>query len=572
MEFEGTEFLNIYISVHRKINKVSSSSLHPIKAGWWRRTSHINLNKYKYSLKMAQIKELPSSITSPECDSCTIKFANMQDLSLHMKKNHLETDSMRLDRYEQLLIPGSVPSPTIVPNNENIFDCSECGMIFKTEMTFKEHNKNQHSKFEKEFSFDHDIFIVDQEEENRNIEEKCVPDDNIDIKYEIDYLPEKAEKEKKMYIQIHEESEDFDHALRKLEGLLKKDSEFNFEGCQVKVKEDLKVGKPAKVEVSTENIKGFAGIRFLSSRKNGKSLVVSRSSKHEFAVVEALTLRFVKPILDLNLNSTKEHADDVLKHLIKHASNKTIGKKKNMTELKVCCAHCGFVAKSDHGIRIHMGKIHPEMLVVKHTFPCPLCQHILNTQTDLDNHMSFEHKAKALKDDKYECRVCNQEFLKSEQFNEHVTTHRKLNIDSTPGVKYKCEHCDFESSATKQIKHHIEENHNSNTEASKIPLLIPNENPNSTLHSKKILGKRKSTNDIHPTNCLTCGDLFKNERELMLHNSNKHITEKEVTIGTKRDESFLTRSESFSPIRKLRILESKFASDQLEVVKKSSPP
>ena len=496
-----------------------------------------------------------------------------------MKMTHGETDSMRLERYERLMLQGSVSTPTIESNGKKIFDCSECGLFFKTEVISNEHNVNQHSnglssakpKDEEEFNFEHDIFLVDTEGGNINIETKFSSDDNVEKKYEIEYLPDKVAKEKKMYIKIHEESEDFDYALRKVEGLLKKDSEYNFEGCQVKVKEDLKVGKPAKIEVSTENIKGFAGVRFLSSRKHGKSFVISRSSKNEFDVVEALTLRFVKPILDLNLNSNKEHADVVLKHLVKYANNKTFGKKKNINELNSCCTHCGFVAKSDHGVRIHIGKMHPETLEAQSNFPCPLCQLVLKTQIELDNHMSIEHKAKAIENQKYECRDCNQEFQNTEQFNEHITTHRKLNIDSIPGVKFKCDHCDFESLATKQIRVHMEENHKSKESGTlKIPLLNSNEITNSVLNRKIILGKRKSPNEVNSSNCETCGEFFVNERELRLHTSNKHITEKEVTIGTKRDESFLIRSDSFSPKRKQNKLEEMFVPEQLNVIKESS--
>ena len=77
-----------------------------------------------------------------------------------------------------------------------------------------------------------------------------------------------------------------------------------------------------------------------------------------FSVVEELAGRFVKPILDLCINSEKEHIVEVINHLVKHSNNKTIGKTKLSSNLN-CCTECSFVAKSEHGVKIHKGKAHP---------------------------------------------------------------------------------------------------------------------------------------------------------------------------------------------------------------------
>ena len=57
--------------------------------------------------------------------------------------------------------------------------------------------------------------------------------------------------------------------------------------------------------------------------------------------------------------------------------------------------------------------------------------------------------------------------------------------------------------------------------------------------------------------CDVCNKWFKNERELRLHKTNIHITEEGLVVGMKRDESFMTKSNSLSPTRKRRILEPK---------------
>ena len=63
---------------------------------------------------------------------------------------------------------------------------------------------------------------------------------------------------KKQTISFKSDSEEFNNGLLKLKKLLTKGSKYNFNGCEIKVKEDIKVGKTTKVEVSTDKITGTA--------------------------------------------------------------------------------------------------------------------------------------------------------------------------------------------------------------------------------------------------------------------------------------------------------------------------
>ena len=86
------------------------------------------------------------------------------------------------------------------------------------------------------------------------------------------------------------------------------------------------------------------------------------------------------------------------------------------------------------------------------------------------------------------------------------------------------------------------------TKENNKPLLMPK-------MPDTILGKRKGNQNESKTDCEKCGLEITSERELRLHNAIEHITEKHVTVGTKRDESFIARSDSFSPVRKGKIME-----------------
>ena len=133
------------------------------------------------------------------------------------------------------------------------------------------------------------------------------------------------------------------------------------------------------------------------------------------------------------------------------------------------------MAKNDHGIRIHIAKMHPEKVVDKVTLCCELCQLVLQDQAALQNHMSIDHKSKVPGVVKYGSQDCNGVFQDNDLLTAHIITHRKLNIVKTPGVKFRCEYCDLTSSVRKQIKQHMEVEHKYEvTRSSKIPLLLSN--------------------------------------------------------------------------------------------------
>lgn len=70
------------------------------------------------------------------------------------------------------------------------------------------------------------------------------------------------------------------------------------------------------------------------SKKKGTSVVVNRITRKEFSVAKVLTLRFVKPLIDLSLNSTEENVNEIFDHLVKHANNKRIGKINPIKKIK----------------------------------------------------------------------------------------------------------------------------------------------------------------------------------------------------------------------------------------------
>ena len=256
---------------------------------------------------------LPEAPNIPSCDLCSIKYGNMQELALHMKNIHDETDSRRITRLENWLSnPVSNQSTTTLPSNVKIYDCTKCGTIFKMKEDFASHDceYNNINKVnvkcmicEKNFtssedmnehmlnvhpSVVHDIIVINHLEEGKNYQkDPRIPAVKIDMEYEVKVQPKEAEKEKKQSIKFYSNSKEFSEGLEKMKGLITKGSTYNVDGCEIRVVEDLLVGKSATIEVGTEELNGTVGIKFCSSKKNGTAVVVNKKSKQDFALVSA---------------------------------------------------------------------------------------------------------------------------------------------------------------------------------------------------------------------------------------------------------------------------------------------
>ena len=154
-------------------------------------------------------------------------------------------------------------------------------------------------------------------------------------------------------------SEEFNEAVLKLKQFFTKGSKYNFDGCEIIVNEDTKAAKTTAVLVSTGTIKGSAGIRFYSSKESGESVVVCKQSKEKYLLAKALAFHFVKVILEAHLNKTL--TDEFVKQLKIRSNNKTIGKQK-VNDILSFCDKCDYVSKNEHGLNIHKGKRHTDII------------------------------------------------------------------------------------------------------------------------------------------------------------------------------------------------------------------
>ena len=86
-----------------------------------------------------------SAFQTPDCILCKKSFRNMESLDVHMKNVHLETDNDRITRLTATFSSIFKPEPMIsIIEKSNIFDCSECGVIFKNFKDMEDHINNAH--------------------------------------------------------------------------------------------------------------------------------------------------------------------------------------------------------------------------------------------------------------------------------------------------------------------------------------------------------------------------------------------------------------------------------------------
>ena len=75
-----------------------------------------------------------AALKTPVCTLCNMNFSKMEDLNIHMKNIHQETDDTRMLRLTQTVEAGLNPKPSVIIMNNALkvknFDCSECGDIF----------------------------------------------------------------------------------------------------------------------------------------------------------------------------------------------------------------------------------------------------------------------------------------------------------------------------------------------------------------------------------------------------------------------------------------------------------
>ena len=89
-----------------------------------------------------RVEKIVKALKSPICTGCNIEFENMERLNVHMRVKHQETDDMKIVRFTEVMQASMTREPSIQIIKS--LDCTECGVIFGSEIEMKIHNDKHH--------------------------------------------------------------------------------------------------------------------------------------------------------------------------------------------------------------------------------------------------------------------------------------------------------------------------------------------------------------------------------------------------------------------------------------------
>ena len=300
-----------------------------------------------------------STMAAPVCMVCMIPFNKMEFLNNHMLLKHEETPSMRMDRLEKAsqtntsnTTKGTNPS---TDTNIKSMDCSECGLIFKTENEqnkhlVKEHLNKVETKYEKprtceycEYKFnnsrafndhvrrDHtnicqhcnnsftskqdlvkhisevheEQFLQEQDTDNEaDTSSDSEVEDTSSDKYERKTWGKDESNKRPASDQFKGTNKDFVNAVDKLKATFRKGSYHQNDDISVWIKDVEKKGAAiiATVEVTKKKEKGTVVLNYWGPNKAKEYTVqVNNKKGNDKKFVEIFSVQFVKTVIDCTL-------------------------------------------------------------------------------------------------------------------------------------------------------------------------------------------------------------------------------------------------------------------------------
>ena len=232
-------------------------------------------------------------------------------------------------------------------------------------------------------------------------------------------------------------------------------------------------------EEKPQKVKGMAKVKIWSpNSKNPKkkdcTIMVDKVWEHDKKIFKLIAQKVVKPTIDSLLKGKGTS------NLLKTPHEKTIGKTLSIAEENKCdCCHMKF--GTEHGMRIHKGKMHSENKR-KHTenetdvITCEVCKYAGVSAADVLKHMSTIHSENSVNCQNYNYVGLSKEEVNSHMLLIHIESSQKVKntAEAIPCVelrrdKTKCNLCDFKYRDEIELKRHMRDDH----EGSKSPTTSP---------------------------------------------------------------------------------------------------
>ena len=200
--------------------------------------------------------------------------------------------------------------------------------------------------------------------------------------YDLELVPKSATEDKKTGVTIKGSESGYLEAHKMLKDLLqKKGDRFLINGIEIGLS-DMPKNKPIIVEVKKKaSLSGKVNLTIFEVNKNGgATIMVSKIKGGDPKHVRILGIEVIKYFLDGFIEGTIS-GEDLSKYKIK---NQRIVEKNK----KINCQECEQSFQSDHGLKIHLGKVH----ISKGEKYCDVCRITVKTETEFKAHMELEHE------------------------------------------------------------------------------------------------------------------------------------------------------------------------------------
>ena len=352
-----------------------------------------------------------------------------------MRNVHHESENDRLVRVTEFVKSLVRQDSTNVDNVGvmNIFDCSECGLLFQTREEQNSHNQKDHASelicevLEK--NKEEENLIDNKESEDSSSEEDFEEEeDNINIEYQYNEEGETFKGNKPLFVQ----------SVIALKRLINEKSEPKIINKHTMVVKDVRVvkyeGIEAEVEVSKGAEKGVATLKIWgpSRAAKGKKKCTVMSVKYsscdeKFATI--LSRKIIKPLLDSYLKGLG------WKSMIKYDNVK---KEKNMDRQKQVCPHCEKQFVKSY-LKTHIEKMH--------CVQCNICENKFKNDSDMKTHRELNHSQTAIN------------IVKDVLNTRQDVTKIKTVTPSEKQDVFICNHCDMKFVTNLELIEHKGKNH-----------------------------------------------------------------------------------------------------------------
>ena len=128
-------------------------------------------------------------------------------------------------------------------------------------------------------------------------------------------------------------------------------------------------------------------------------------------------------------------------------------------EIRYLCKYCGFQAKENRNLEVHLEKIHNvQKFETSQDFKCQVCPYVARSQNDFTLHIASSHTKQIFSCDQCQYENSTESLIKIHKQKVHSSVQERFKVDYE-GLTYQCQFCDYQARAKEHLKDHIKITH-----------------------------------------------------------------------------------------------------------------